>query len=643
MIKLFVAALLLARLMMAQGIDSFKLIDNPTPHIAVDSLGNLVTVQLTANAWVVYRYDSHGLVAQTLNGPNQVVSATNAFTTVLALDSSDNIYVAGETFDRKAILLRPSDPPGQAPWTPSISGAPLGIVGMAFDPQGNPVVLALDSRGGPSQVLKIHRGSGEILAVYTFASSNPVAVATDSAGAVYVGGGTTSAQFPVTSGAWPAYCQPAAIGAHYNCSQAFVTKLDSGLQRVVYSSLLAEGWAVAIAVAPGGGVYAGIDSGSGTNSPPQPPGSVFSLDSQGSVVASSTAVPGSADDLHLDSSGNVIAIGSTQSGSLCGPDRPNLGRVAVFVTRFDSHLAGISSSVVIPQQHFIGWSAESPAALLADGTLYVPVQPMAPGFSGVLFPGIRVLHVSFEAPPSIVTCLANGANFFAETHVAPGQLLTIFGHGLSSDPAVAFDSTRQLLFAAHDLEVLIGGLAAPLLYVSPTQINVIVPYGIQVDAQLPVEIHRGGSVVFAWTLESVPRNATPLLRFSTDGAFQLLANALNEDGTSNSQQNPARTGSMVTVYATGFGQLTPALADGAPGTASGAVSNGGIGTWNFVTQSYVLQPASVATIPGWTNAVLAVRFQVPSPALPGIPELAFYVTPPVTTRDSPAAYIYVTQ
>jgi hypothetical protein len=84
------------------------------------------------------------------------------------------------------------------------------------------------------------------------------------------------------------------------------------------------------------------------------PGSVFRLDSQGSVVASSTAVPGSVDDLHLDSSGNAIAIGSTQSGSLCGPDRPNLGLLAVFVIRFDSHLAGISSSAVIPQQLFIG-------------------------------------------------------------------------------------------------------------------------------------------------------------------------------------------------------------------------------------------------------------------------------------------------
>ena len=640
MIRLLGAALLFARLIAAQGIDSFKLIDNPTARIAVDSQGNLATVQLTANAWVVYRYDSHGLVAQTLNGPNQVVSATNAFATVLALDSSDNIYLAGETIDGKAILLRPSDPPGQAPWTPSISGAPLGIVGMAFDPQGNPVVLADDFRGGPSQLLKIHRGSGEILAVYTLNSSNPMALATDRAGAVYVSGGTTSAQFPVTSGAWPAYCLLDPVHGYYNCSQAFVTKLDSGLQRVVYSSLLTEGWAVSLAVAPNGGVYAGIQSGGVANSPPQPLGSVFSLDSQGLVVASSTAVPGPVEDLHVDSSGNVIALGETQSGSLCGPDRPNLGLLAVFVTRFDSHLAGVSSSAVIPQQAFLGGAA----TLLADGALYVPVWSMAPDFSGVFFQGARVLHVSLDAPPSSVACVANGASFFAQTHVAPGQLLTFFGNGLSSHPAVAFDYTRQLPFDAQGLEVTIGGLAAPLLYLSPTQINVIVPYGIQVGAQLSVAIHRGGSVVFTWTLESVPRNATPLLRFRTDGVFQLLANAVNEDGTPNSQQNPARTGSMVTAYATGFGQLTPAQADGAPATASGTpLPGGGIGIWNSVTQSYDMQPASVTPIPGWTSAVEAVRFQVPTPAVPGVPELAFYVAPPVTNRYTPAAFIYVTQ
>ena len=269
---------------------------------------------------------------------------------------------------------------------------------------------------------------------------------------------------------------------------------------------------------------------------------------------------------------------------------------------------------------------------------------MAPDFSGVFFQGARVLHVSLDAPPSSVACVANGASFFAQTHVAPGQLLTFFGNGLSSHPAVAFDYTRQLPFDAQGLEVTIGGLAAPLLYLSPTQINVIVPYGIQVGAQLSVAIHRGGSVVFTWTLESVPRNATPLLRFRTDGVFQLLANAVNEDGTPNSQQNPARTGSMVTAYATGFGQLTPAQADGAPATASGTpLPGGGIGIWNSVTQSYDMQPASVTPIPGWTSAVEAVRFQVPTPAVPGVPELAFYVAPPVTNRYTPAAFIYVTQ
>jgi hypothetical protein len=96
---------------------------------------------------------------------------------------------------------------------------------------------------------------------------------------------------------------------------------------------------------------------------------------------------------------------------------------------------------------------------------------------------------------------------------------------------------------------------------------------------------------------------------------------------------------VVTVYATGYGQLTPAVADGAPGAIPSAVSNGA----GIQSRFGILQPVSVATIPGWNNAVVAVKFQVPNTGLPGIADLVFRLAPPVTSQNIPVTFIYVTQ
>jgi hypothetical protein len=81
------------------------------------------------------------------------------------------------------------------------------------------------------------------------------------------------------------------------------------------------------------------------------------------------------------------------------------------------------------------------------------------------------------------------------------------------------------------------------------------------------------------------------------------------------------------------------LADGAPGTIGDAFSSGdSIPSW-----SGTLQPLSVATVSGWVNAVVAVKFQVPKTGLPGIADLVFRLAPPVGSQNIPATFIYVTQ
>jgi uncharacterized protein (TIGR03437 family) len=84
---------------------------------------------------------------------------------------------------------------------------------------------------------------------------------------------------------------------------------------------------------------------------------------------------------------------------------------------------------------------------------------------------------------SVVPALVNGASFFSpdstkpETNpIAGGSLASIFGTVLADSAAT---STRaDLDFELNGVSVTIGGIAAQLIYVSPLQINFVVPDGV---------------------------------------------------------------------------------------------------------------------------------------------------------------------
>ena len=157
----------------------------------------------------------------------------------------------------------------------------------------------------------------------------------------------------------------------------------------------------------------------------------------------------------------------------------------------------------------------------------------------------------------------------------------------------------------------------------------MMPYKMAQGVQVNIEIRRNGSPVYTWHERTdFGFDITPLLSFDASGMpvplfrpapAQLLAAAVNQDGTINSRQNPAPADSVVTVLATGFGDnFTTPPVDGMPGNGSGWR-----GTMNIRTPSGGIQPVSIATIPGITNAVVAVKFRVPDPGANGVQPLAF--------------------
>ncbi len=236
---------------------------------------------------------------------------------------------------------------------------------------------------------------------------------------------------------------------------------------------------------------------------------------------------------------------------------------------------------------------------------------------GLIFAlGLIVAGVSFAQAPAITRQgVVNSAAW--SSPVAPGSLISIFGTNLATGVASSGAPYPKTLGGTS---VTIGGVVAPVSYVSPAQINA------QVPASLPATLLVGGgaigtsSVVVTTAAGSSPPETIGLTAaspgfFTADGSGCGEAAALNlatfTAASVNSQSISAAPGDFISLFGTGFG-----VAPGQPpdGTApSGA--------------------ASFATLPVLSidNTIVTPSYAGLAPQLVGVDQINFQI--PETTRD----------
>jgi uncharacterized protein (TIGR03437 family) len=156
-------------------------------------------------------------------------------------------------------------------------------------------------------------------------------------------------------------------------------------------------------------------------------------------------------------------------------------------------------------------------------------------------------------PPVIATDGVVSAVTFNGS-IGSGSLVSLFGTNLSGSIAQA--ATFPLPVTLAGTQVLANGTAVPLLYVSPTQINLQLPAGPTGVITIDV-VSSGGSG--AGTKLTVVAEAPGIL---TAGGTQGVI--LNQDYSLNSATNPAAAGSVIQIFATGLGATNPPLAAGLP-------------------------------------------------------------------------------
>jgi uncharacterized protein (TIGR03437 family) len=126
------------------------------------------------------------------------------------------------------------------------------------------------------------------------------------------------------------------------------------------------------------------------------------------------------------------------------------------------------------------------------------------------------------------------------------------------------NSTVPVPTTLGDVQVLVAGVASPLLYVSPSQINFQVPSATPTGALQEIQVVRAstGQVLASW-LFRIDTVAPGLFTSNSTGSGQI--SAINvDDGNINGSAHPAKAGSYVSLYGTGMGLVDGGPPDGQP-------------------------------------------------------------------------------
>ncbi len=146
----------------------------------------------------------------------------------------------------------------------------------------------------------------------------------------------------------------------------------------------------------------------------------------------------------------------------------------------------------------------------------------------------------YQGPPSVIAGATNALSY--KTAASPGMIMAVFGSQLGQ--SVQNASTQPLPYSMAGVTATVNGIAAPLYYVSPGQLNIQVPY----------EAGAGPAVLGI-------NNQGQIAGYQ----FQIAPSAPGILADANGNVSPSATvtqGSTGVLYLTGDGDVTPVLQSG---------------------------------------------------------------------------------
>jgi len=442
----------------------------------------------------------------------------------LAVDGSGAAYITGFTYS--------TDYPTRSPYQAVNKGGPSGYAADAMVSKLSP--------------------SGDALVYSTYLGGNGydvgIGIGVDAAGAIYIAGETASTDFPV---------QSAYQAVNHGGLDAFVTKLLSASNVLVYSTYLGgsgDDSANYLAIDAIGAAY----TAGWTTSTNFPTSSPYQSTSRGGPIFGQD---GFVTKLQLPTT-----VATNPPGLAVVVDGVNLTSPQAFDwAPGTSHTIGAAS----PQGSggtryvFTNWSdgGGQTHSIVASSSLATYIANLA---LVTTFPQINAGGV------------VNNASYTLESSsVAPGSIAALFGTNLTDGTSCLPPSCNptfsngKLGTAMAGAQVTVNNMPVPIFYAAPGQLGIQIPFeAAGTLATVSVSVGGQASTPAAVTVDSV---APGIFTASADGKG--AGAATHVDGSAVTAQNPAHGGEMVILYATGLGQVAPAVPTGGlPAGASSTVA-----------------------------------------------------------------------
>lgn len=556
-----------------------------------DAKGNLYfvadVVGPTSRSERVTRVDPDGNVIYRVN---PVVNGSFCQTSLLTPDQQENVYVVSTcSFGNglPQITISKLAPSGTILYTfPTQISNAASVNGMAVGPDGSvfltgsayPKYLATTPGAyvsslkaapfNPNAFVVEVNAAGTAIKYATFLDNAPqsqspgevptsgVAIAVDSDGKAYVTGTTDDIGFPTSESAFNRNC---------NCSignpAVFVVRLNVDGSNVDYSTFLEP------QNLPG--------------NPPQPP--PFSISVNSGLEATVTGVTGGGSQFSTtrldqygiqllnynlvtfqaqgffyvtpDALGNLLFSGQSAPTNLpISPGAFSNGADFVAMVRIED--GSVLYATRLP-------AGSASGGILPDGSGGFLVIGAAVGGGPITSTQFTRLVSSSSSTPAVLG-VANVAGLAVSPGLAPGEVTSIYGTGLGPSAGLQgkFDSNGRLPDSLGGTKVYFNGVRAPLLYAGDQQVNAIVPFAVSGQTVSVVLIVNGKVSNQAY----LPKQTADPEIFKTNiASAPNVAFAVNEDGSVNSSQNPAKGGSVLTMYVSGAGLLSPTPEDGTRG------------------------------------------------------------------------------
>ena len=442
---------------------------------------------------------------------------------------------------------------GAETWAPVARQLPTPSLSLAIDPSSGTLYAPVeytqvDSDVPPAAFVTEINASGSTVLFSTLLGGSwedsGQAIAVDPSGRVYVAGSASSPDFPLVKP-----LQPNKLGQ----TVGFLTVL-AGDGSGALSSTYLDGPVWALAVGAGNRAY--------VTASPQAWAAydywetvITSVDPFAPAVLYSAFLPDWTKNLAVDRAGNAYFSGSCLGGPYSPIDPPwqitklDPSGAVGFALCFGSLGADYVNALAVDDSGglYLAGVTSSPNSAIANA--------LQPALNGPDDAFVSKIDVNAQLPAAALQSVVGAASYRPEA-IAPGGLVSLFGAGLAS--GVARAGATPLPNTLIDAVVSFNGVQAPLLYVSPNQINAQVPFEVAPgavtvsvarwdhSASLTVTVADAGPGIFTMNTQG-------------DGPGAILHAS---DLSPVSDASPAHPGEAVAIYCTGLGRLSTPVATG---------------------------------------------------------------------------------